>query len=174
MNPTKPIINIADVEVTPFAKPFGPPDSMADRYEPRMGAIGQRIGAQKLGYNITALAPGKRAFPFHNHRINEEMFFVIEGTGEIRIGEQTHAIRAGDVIACPPGGAEAAHQIINTGTQELRYLAVSTKIFPEVAEYPDSKKFGILAEFAGQPGETPKMFRFVSRESEALGYWEDN
>lgn len=43
------------------------------------------------------------------------MFFVLQGTGEIRIGESTLPIRPGDVIACPAGGKETAHQIVNTG-----------------------------------------------------------
>jgi len=170
----KPIINLADIELAPFPAAMAPPASMADRYEPRMGAVGARIGAQKLGYNVTALAPGKRAFPFHNHRVNEEMFFVLEGTGEVRIGETVYPIRAGDIIACPPGGAEAAHQIRNSGDVELKYLAVSTKVLPEIAEYPDSGKFGILAEFPGEPGEKPKSFRFVSREGESDSYWDGN
>lgn len=102
------------------------------------------------------------------------MFFVLEGTGEVRIGDAVYPIRAGDVIACPPGGAETAHQIANTGEVELKYLAVSTKMMPEIAEYPDSGKFGILAEFPGAPGEKPKGFRFVSRESESIPYWDDN
>jgi len=116
--------------------------------------------------------PGKRAFPFHNHRINEEMFFVIEGTGDIRIGQATYPIRAGDVIACPPGGKETAHQIVNTGTTELRYLAISTKVSPEIAEYPDTGKFGVLAEFSAGADGKPQMFRYIGRESLAVGYWE--
>lgn len=170
----KPIVNLTDVELAPLPAGVAPPESMADRYAPRMGAISGRIGAQKLGYNVTAVAPGKRAFPFHNHRVNEEMFFVLEGTGEVRIGEAVYSIRAGDVIACPPGGPEAAHQIANTGAAELKYLAVSTKIMPEIVEYPDSGKFGMVAEFPGAPGERPKAFRFVSRASESMPYWEDN
>lgn len=171
----KPIINVADVELEPRPPAFAPPEAMNDRYgDVRMGRIGPRVGAQKLGYNITAVPPGKRAFPFHNHRFNEEMFFVLEGTGEVRIGTQTYAIRAGDIIACPPGGAELAHQIINTGTTELKYLAVSTKLSPDIAEYPDSGKFGVLAEFPGAPGEQPSHFRFVSREDASIEYWEGN
>ena len=171
----KPIVNIADVELQPRSTAYAPPASMNDRYGGvRMGMIGQHVGAQKLGYNVTAVPPGMRAFPFHNHRINEEMFFVLEGAGEVRIGEATYAIRAGDVIACPPGGAEAAHQIVNTGTSELKYLAVSTKATPEIAVYPDSGKFAVLAEFPGAPGERPTFFRFVSREDASLEYWEGN
>jgi uncharacterized cupin superfamily protein len=78
----------------------------------------------------------------------------------------------GDVIACPPGGPETAHQIINTGNEELRYLAVSTKISPEICEYPDSKKFGILGEFSS-PAGTPKVFRYIGREEKSVDYWDD-
>jgi uncharacterized cupin superfamily protein len=46
-------------------------------FEARLGDIGRRLGAQKLGYNLTVVPPGKRAFPFHNHHINEEMFVVV-------------------------------------------------------------------------------------------------
>jgi len=45
--------------------------------------VGTRLGARLLGYNITAVPPGKRAFPLHNHMVNEEMFFVVEGHGEV-------------------------------------------------------------------------------------------
>ena len=118
------------------------------------------------------MPPGKRAFPFHNHRANEEMFFVLSGSGEIRIGSDVHPIRAGDVIACPAGGPETAHQIINTGTEELRYLAVSTKMSPEIAEYPDTGKFGITAQYQAGPDGQPRMFMFVGREDQSLDYWE--
>lgn len=169
---TKPLINIAEVELQPRPAAMNPTGPTADRYDAKMGFIGPRIGAQKLGYNITAVPPGMRAFPFHNHRVNEEMFFVLQGTGEVRIGERTYPIRAGDVIACPAGGKEAAHQIVNTGTEELRYLAVSTKLSPEIAEYPDSGKFGVLAEFGPGPDGKPQAFRFIGRENLGVNYWE--
>jgi len=167
-----PILNLADVELQPRPAAFAATGAAAERYDARMGFIAPRLGAQKLGYNLTAVPPGKRAFPFHNHRINEEMFFVVDGTGEIRIGDAVYPIRPGDVIACPPGGREVAHQIVNTGTVELRYLAVSTKLSPEIAEYPDSGKFGVLAEYPPGPEGKPQTFRFVGRENLNVGYWE--
>lgn len=169
---TKPIINVADVELEPRPSAFAPSGPATERFDAKMGFIGPRIGAQKLGYNITAVPPGKRAFPFHNHRVNEEMFFVLQGTGEVRIGESTYPIRSGDVVACPAGGKETAHQIINTGTDELRYLAVSTKLSPEIAEYPDSGKFGVLAELSAGSDGKPQRFVFVGREGDSLNYWE--
>jgi uncharacterized cupin superfamily protein len=49
------------------------------------GFINNLIGGKQLGYNITSIPKGKRAFPFHNHQVNEEMFLVLAGHGEIRI-----------------------------------------------------------------------------------------
>jgi uncharacterized cupin superfamily protein len=168
-----PIINITDVDLQARPAAFAPSGPAAERYDARMGVIAPRIGAQKLGYNLTAVAPGKRAFPLHNHRVNEEMFFVLQGTGELRLGGSVHPIRAGDVIACPAGGKESAHQIINTGSEELRYLAVSTRLSPEIAEYPDSGKFGVLAEFPAAASDgRPQVFRFVGRESGGVEYWD--
>ncbi|MBI3706783.1 MAG: cupin domain-containing protein [Proteobacteria bacterium] len=138
-----------------------------------MGAIGARVGAQKLGYNLTVLPPGKRAWPAHSHRVNEEMFFVVEGEGEVRIGAARHPIRAGDVIACPPGGPDTAHQIANTSpTAELKFLAISTKILPEMVDYPDSGKFGVATELQGADGK-PQMTRFLGRAPASQpDYWD--
>ena len=169
----KPVINIADVELQPRPAAMAATGPAAERFDARLGFIGPVVGAKKLGYNLTAVPPGKRAFPFHNHHANEEMFFILHGEGEVRIGEAVYSIRTGDVIACPPGGSETAHQIINTGEAELRYLAVSTKIVPEVAEYPDSNKFGVLTELPPGSNGEKRGFRFVGREEQSLGYWED-
>ena len=86
------------------------------------------------------------------------MFFILQGTGELRFGDQRYPLRAHDVVACPTGGANVAHQIINTGSTELRYLALSTVAHLEACEYPDSGKVMVAA---GVPGQRAlrKMFR---------------
>ena len=168
----KPVINIADVELHPRPPAYAATGRAAGKFDARMGMIAPQLGAQKLGYNLTAVPPGMCAFPRHSHRVNEEMFYVIEGHGEVRIGEQTHAIRAGDVIACPAGGPETAHLISNTGEAELKYLAVSTRLSPEICDYPDSGKFAVLAEFGTDENGYPKMFRHVGRVDDARDYWE--
>jgi uncharacterized cupin superfamily protein len=43
-------------------------------------------------------------------------------------------LRKHDVIACPTGGPEVAHQIINTGTIEMRYLSLSSLVEIETCE----------------------------------------
>jgi len=163
----RPILNIDELEY--FAMGHG------ERFAARIGHIGAKIGAQKLGYNVTVVPPGKRAFPLHNHHVNEEMFFVLEGEGELRLRDERHPIRRGDVIACPPGGPESGHQIINTSESvELKYLAVSTKTTPEIVEYPDAGTFGILAELGKDAEGKPRTLRYIGRENQGLDYWEGN
>lgn len=169
-----PIVNLADLEfrVWDHRGEYRGAARPSERYDARIGAISGRIGAQKLGYNLTVLPPGKAAFPRHNHRVNEEMFFILEGEGEIRIGNERHKVRAGDAIACPPGGPETAHQIANTGEAELKFLAVSTRLSPEIAEYPDSAKIGVYAEFTHNAGGATAGMRFLTRAGESVDYWE--
>lgn len=169
--PTKPVLNLDEVEISDRPPMFQPTGKAAERFGSRMGAIGSRIGAKLLGYNITAVPPGKRAFPLHNHHANEEMFFILAGSGEVRVGAEAWSIRAGDFIANPPGGPEAAHQIINTGSEELRYLAVSTMITPETVEYPDSGKVALMSRQTAPDG-TPRLVRHVARASDSVDYWE--
>lgn len=163
-----PVLNIADVEMIDLAERARQRggEMPEARYGGRIGPIGPVIGAQKLGYNLTVIAPGKAAFPKHSHRVNEEMFFILAGTGELKLGDATHPIRAGDVIACPPGGPDTAHQLVNTGSDELRFLAVSTMAFPEICEYPDSGKLNAIT------GTGPDDFRHIARHGEGLDYWD--
>lgn len=165
------IINIDAIELPPRPAAVGAPGGASERFDGRMGSVSTRIGAHKLGYNITAVPPGKRAFPLHSHRINEEMFFVLEGSGEVRIGNERHPLRQGDFLACPPGGPETAHQIINTGTTELKYLAVSTQQFPEICDYPDSGKF-LVTEHPRNADGSVNGFRHIGRPESAVDYWD--
>ncbi len=168
-----PILNINAIELQPWGHgaPLPGAAQASDRYQASIGFISRPLGAKKLGYNLTVLASGKSAFPFHCHSVNEEVFFIIEGAGEIRIADVRHAIRAGDVIACPPGGPETAHQIVNTSQADLKFLAISTRLSPEVVEYPDTGKFGLLAELAPDVDGKPRELRFVGRAEETLDYW---
>jgi uncharacterized cupin superfamily protein len=130
-------------------------------YTSSRGQISDHIGAAKLGYNLTVLPPGKAQCPFHCHHGEEEMFLILEGEGELRFGDKRYPIRKHDVIACPTGGADTAHQIINTGTTTMRYLALSNIVDVETCEYPDSQKILVAAGRRGERG-LRKIFRAES------------
>ena len=147
---TKPFVNLDEVQFEDIEE--------NGYYTSKRALLGANIGARKLGYNLTELPPGKAQCPFHSHREEEEMFLILEGEGELRFGEQRFKLRRHDVIACPTGGAEVAHQIINTGGTTMRYLSLSTVSTTEVCEYPDSQKIGVFASTSPTSG-LRRMFR---------------
>src|SRR4029453_3289739 len=112
-------------------------------FQAKIGRAGPMLGPQKLGCTLTVVPPGKRAWPIHRHHVMDELFYIVSGSGEVRLDDHTRAVRAGDLIATPAGAA--AHQIINTGASELRYLAISDIATVDIIEYPDSGKVGMAA-----------------------------
>ena len=52
-------------------------------------------------------------------------------------------VSAGDYAALPVG-RHLAHKLVNTGDSDLVYLCLSTNLMPEITEYPDSGKVGVL------------------------------
>jgi uncharacterized cupin superfamily protein len=155
----KPVMNIDDVTFDDVEE-NGVYTSSRDR-------ISDRIGAKKLGYNLTVLPPGKVQCPFHCHRGEEEMFLILEGEGELRFGEGRYPIRKHDVIACPTGGPDVAHQIINTGSTTMRYLALSNLVDIEACEYPDSGKVLIVT---GNQDDTG--LRLMFRSETTVDYYD--
>ena len=76
--------------------------------------------------------------------------------------------------ACPAGGPETAHQLINTSeSMEMKYLAVATSRSPEIVEYPDSEKVGVLVPFPAAGDGTPTVMRYIIRDQAGMAeYWE--
>jgi uncharacterized cupin superfamily protein len=161
---TRRIINIEELEYREWHH--------GRSFSGRMGEIGEAIGAEKLGYNLTVVPAGKRAFPFHCHHAIEEMFFILEGEGEIRMGEETLTLRTGDVVCCPTGGPETAHQIVNTMDQgDLKYLAVSSMAYPDICQYPDSDKTLLSHRWQDATGESHTLRRILSADQGQVDYW---
>jgi len=64
------------------------------------------------------LAPGD-AIPLHRHRIDEIVVFLA-GRAEVRVGDETHAARAGDIVLIPAGEAHGVH---NRGSEVVEFRA---------------------------------------------------
>jgi uncharacterized cupin superfamily protein len=89
------------------------------------------------------IPPGKSNYPFHYHTTNEEVFYVISGSGILETFDEKIIITAGDIIVCPVG-KNGAHRITNTSkTENLVYLDVDTNNTPDIAYYPHSNKLGV-------------------------------
>jgi uncharacterized cupin superfamily protein len=155
----KPLINVDDI--TEFK---GHEHGI---FKAKYADVGGKIGARQLGYNITIIPSGKKSWPFHNHHVSEEMFLILEGTGLIRHGDNKFPIKKNDIIACPTGDRSVAHQIINDGKTDLKYLALSTKKPYDICEYPDSDK--ILSRVTS---EDDSNLWNMSKGNESYDYFE--
>lgn len=133
--------------------------------------VSLRLRARKLSYGLTRIPPGKKSYPLHFHHDNEELFVILEGTGRLRYGDGEESVRAGDVIACPPG-PQSAHQFINDGTEPLVYLALGSMHAPEVSEYPESGKFNVMVGEAAGGHKDKRPFAGYFFKDSAVGYWE--
>jgi uncharacterized cupin superfamily protein len=92
-----------------------------------------------LGVVLTRVPPGRTACPFHTHHREDEVFLVLSGRGTLRYGDAVHELRAGDCVSCPAGSG-VAHQLANTGDEDLRYLSIGPRDPDEICTYPDSGK----------------------------------
>ena len=158
----KPVINLADVPLHDTGNGEG--------FAAKIGSFGELIGSTGIGCMLHVVEPGKKAFPFHAHHQIHELFIIIEGEGDYRLGKERYAVKQGDVLAAPTGGPEHAHQILNTGTVTLKYLGVSTMTDTEVVEYPDSGKFGVTSRFDWSTGKGG--VRHLARQGSSLGYYD--
>lgn len=64
------------------------------------------------------IAPGQSTAA-HYHPVTEEIYYILEGSGRMQIGEEVCNVGPGDAIAIPPG---AVHTITNIGQETLKLL----------------------------------------------------
>ena len=79
------VLNVDELKLEPFEK--------GDKFACNSVRIGPLVGAKDLGYSYDVVPPGKRSCPFHSHHAEEEMFFIVKGTGTLRYGEETRKWR---------------------------------------------------------------------------------
>ncbi len=66
-----------------------------------------------------ARLPAGGATQAHYHARSEEIYYITDGAGRIRVGGEERDVKAGDAVAIPPG---VVHKLWNTGSGALRLL----------------------------------------------------
>ena len=69
--------------------------------------------------NVT-LEPNGGQVPWHNQE-QEEVYFIVEGTGEMCLGEERLTLTAGQAVYIPSG---VFHQLTNIGDAPLRMIYI--------------------------------------------------
>jgi mannose-6-phosphate isomerase-like protein (cupin superfamily) len=116
-----PIIrNIADEPWQEFPGHFGSALSKALVHP-------KTTGSRQLDYRISTYAP-MAYVERHTHRVQEQIYHVLDGEGLMEIGNERRVVRKHDVIFLPPGHS---HSIQNTGLGNLTFIVVTTPVTDE-------------------------------------------
>jgi uncharacterized cupin superfamily protein len=108
----------------------------------------------QFGAFIEELPPGSRSGHRHWHTAEDEMVFILSGTG-VLVEDHESSLHPGD-IACWPAAAPVGHRIDNRSTQPLRYLVIGTRADHDVIHYSDhdliTTKSGTTRHYAHRDG----------------------
>ena len=78
------------------------------------------IQATNFAMGHVTLEPNGGQVPWHNQE-QEEIYFIVEGEGEMCLGEERRAIKTGQAAYIPSG---VFHQLTNTGSTPMRMIYV--------------------------------------------------
>jgi uncharacterized cupin superfamily protein len=107
-----------------------------------------REEADKCQANFVELEPGNQAFSYHYHEMNEEVFYIISGTGIVRTVDGEITVKPGDAITFP-AGKEGSHVIRNgSETEKLIYIDFGAVNKPEIVHFPDTNKIMVVGPYS--------------------------
>jgi mannose-6-phosphate isomerase-like protein (cupin superfamily) len=92
----------------------------------------QSLGSQHIDHRISSYAPKAFVAP-HTHRIQEQVYHVLEGEGLVEIDGQRRVVRRHDVVFVPPG---VEHALYNTGLTPLTFLVVTSPVNDDASPPP--------------------------------------
>jgi mannose-6-phosphate isomerase-like protein (cupin superfamily) len=120
----KPFIrNIAEVPWREFPNHFGGALS-------KPLVMSETAGSRHIDYRISMYQPMAHV-ALHKHKVQEQVYHVLDGEGLMEIDGKTRVVRKHDVIFLPPG---AEHSISNTGLVDLVFLVVTSPVTDDAKE----------------------------------------
>ena len=90
------------------------------RFSPEKMGKTDLVKGEQLFAGLNCFEPGQQHEP-HVHAGQDKLYYVIQGTGLVRIAEREEQLSAGDVAFAPSG---VVHSIRNSGTERLIVMAV--------------------------------------------------
>lgn len=128
----KCLMNIFSVESLKFE-----PWSLNENYSGGNVGMSNLWKAEKLGFHLEKLDPGKFGCPYHKHYHEEELFLAIKGEATVRQEGEFFKVVAGDIFFFK---THVTHQMYNHSDEPFYFFALSNRDPEDVCEYPDSNK----------------------------------
>jgi len=149
-------ITIADIHEDEWHSPKGAFKTGRKFISQALGAakdVGLSGGGHPFEVELTRIPPGCANCPLHSHNQQWEFYIVVSGEGRLRTLAGETEFKAGEAVVCPPG---EAHQIKNTGTEDLVYYVIADNPPTDLIHYPESGKYMVKPE--------RKVFRMVETD----------
>ena len=111
----------------------------------------ERTGSENLSARLWRLPP-QSANTLHKHMRQEEFYFVLEGTGRLRVGDETLTVpRYGGVLV----GPDQLRQVFNDTDAEVLWLIIGA---PEELEFLQGSRsqMDLLLIYPVDPKQLPK------------------
>jgi uncharacterized cupin superfamily protein len=125
------IVATSEIQVSDFGRP--------GKIEAR--DLGRAAGSQRTGLRHVWLAAGEAGGRPHCHSAEEELFVVLAGEGECRLGDDLHAVRRGSVVS-RPAGTGVPHSF-RAGDGGLTFLAYGTREPSDIAYFPETREVSL-------------------------------
>ena len=138
-----PKIDIASLKIDTFT---GYPEPYRQAVTGRLRKrLGNAIGLDQFGVNLTTLKPGAWSSQRHWHQNEDELVYVLEGEVVLCEDDGETVLKSGDAVgwkANSPNG----HCLINRTDRDAVFIEIGSRAARERATYPD---IDMLAERDG-------------------------
>ena len=100
--------------------------------------LGDAAGSVLSGLQHVEVRAQRRSSTRHCHSLEDEIFVVLAGAGELLLGDERHPVRRGSVVHRPR--ATGVAHTFEAGDDGLTLLAYGTREPDDLCWYPDSQK----------------------------------
>ena len=98
--------------------------------------LGNAVGLDQFGVNLTTLKPGAASALRHWHEQEDELVFVLEGEIVLIEDDGETVLKPGDAAGFKANNPNG-HHLVNKSSRDAVYLEIGTRSKYERAHYPD-------------------------------------
>jgi uncharacterized cupin superfamily protein len=99
--------------------------------------LGNAVGLDQFGVNLTRLKPGAASALRHWHEQEDELVFILEGEVALIEDQGEIVLKPGDAAGFK-ANSRNGHQLVNKSARDVVYLEVGTRSKYERVDYPEA------------------------------------
>src|SRR4029077_3186122 len=98
--------------------------------------LGNAVGLDQFGVNLTTLKPGAASALRHWHEKEDELVYILEGEVVLIENDGETVLKAGDAAGFKANN-RIGHQLVNKSSRDVVYIEIGTRSKFESVDYPD-------------------------------------